>query len=352
LIKIPLHLSSSGQADPDAYLQAQADNYWSSLNPTDAGAYTDAALISLVKTYREKCHSLDAEYLKDYASNDQNVAALQKIFFDHIYEPSGAPLKSIITSDPNELDRIKDEIKRTVPDDIFYTTSGAKKTQTTFGKLLSENIFSYNKFRQSKVCLDYLTAIRFGDVFCPYCGYEPVELVGVTPGATDPEKALLDLDHFLSKAEFPYFAISLFNLIPCCHICNSRYKLTKEFSTATHVHPYSESFDDHFVFTIEPTPTGKRVAINSVGANPKRRSVSDFGLNSRYETKKVLLDIEREYRSFERYVREGTVEMFVDYMLKHVPRTQSEIITECFGKAKRDILKEVDVHDVLRPHIV
>ena len=106
------------------------------------------------------------------------------------------------------------------------------------------------------------------------------------------------------------------------------------------------------MFTIEPTPTSRKVSINSVGANPKVSSVSDFGLEGRYETKRVLLDIEREYRSYERYVREGTVELFVEYMLKHVPRSQSEIIRECYGKAKRDILKEVDVHGVLRPHIV
>lgn len=350
MIKFSLHLSS-GQADPEAYLEAQADAYWHSLNPKDAGRYADTALVSLVKHYREKCHSLDAHYVKTYANDDRNIAIDQRAFFDHVYDQTGDFLKRIVTSKPCELDKIKDDIKRVVSDKIFYTKTGEKKTQTDFGLLLSEKIFSYRKFRASDMCLQYLTALELREAFCPYCGYEPVELVGIKPGATDPEKALLDLDHFLSKAEFPYFAISLFNLIPCCHICNSRYKLTKEFSISTHIHPYTESFDDYFKFSIEPTPTGRKIAINTSGATAKQRSVSDFGLEARYEKKRDLLQIENDYRLFAKYSQLGRIDLFVDYMLKNVPLTQAKIIEECYGKAKRDILKQVDAHNVIKPYI-
>ena len=37
------------------------------------------------------------------------------------------------------------------------------------------------------------------------------------------------LDHFLPKDKFPYFSISLFNLVPSCYPCNSKFKRSKEF---------------------------------------------------------------------------------------------------------------------------
>ncbi|AXH13040.1 HNH endonuclease [Halarcobacter bivalviorum] len=35
------------------------------------------------------------------------------------------------------------------------------------------------------------------------------------------------LDHVLEKAEYPYFALSLYNLVPSCYVCNSKVKDSK-----------------------------------------------------------------------------------------------------------------------------
>ncbi|MBA9074726.1 hypothetical protein GGR22_002899 [Flavobacterium gossypii] len=37
------------------------------------------------------------------------------------------------------------------------------------------------------------------------------------------------LDHFLPKGNYPYFALSLYNLVPSCYACNSKFKGIKEF---------------------------------------------------------------------------------------------------------------------------
>ncbi len=352
MIKISQHLQSAGRINPDAYLRTQADTYWQKLNPSKSGSYTPKALISAVRKYRDLADSLNAQYVLDYANDDQFVALVHRDFFDEVLAQSALLLKNIIVSDPAGLDSIKNDIKNRFPDEIFFSLGGTGKVQTDFGRLLSEKIFNYKKFRSSRFCLQYLRNLSFDEVFCPYCGYQSVELVGVNTGSgDDPEKALLDLDHFFSKAEFPYLAISLFNLIPCCHTCNSGYKLTKEFGFDTHVHPYAESFDEHFSFSIQLTARGRRVSISSTGTSTKTQSVHDLGLDKRYEKKKKLLKLETDYKQVKRCRDRKAIENFVKYMLKDVPLTQSEIIAECLGKAKRDILRSIDAFNLLRPHI-
>jgi len=353
MIKISLHLQSAGRTRPDAYLKAQARAYWQTLNPVNAGIYDPKALISLVSKYRDQAGSLDPGYVRDHANGDLFIALVHQDLFDDLLARSARLLKKIIMSDPAGLNAIKDHIKSRFPDAIFFTLDGKRKVQTDFGRLLSETVFNYRKFRSSRFCLQYLKNLSFAEVYCPYCGYNPVELVGVTPPRTGghDQKALLDLDHFFSKAEFPYLAISLFNLIPCCHTCNSTYKLTKEFGFGTHVHPYAESFDEHFSFSLRKTSQGPRVAISAVGPSAKMQSVTDLGLKERYEAKAKLIRLETDYRKRKRYRKPAAIQGFVDFMLKDVPRTKSEIFTECLGKAKRDILRSIDADNLLRPYI-
>lgn len=57
--------------------------------------------------------------------------------------------------------------------------------------------------------------------YCPYCGDEPVFItnhVGVD-GKKVVSKTVLD--HYLPKSEYPYFAVNIYNLFPCCWRCNS-----------------------------------------------------------------------------------------------------------------------------------
>ncbi|WP_156368629.1 hypothetical protein [Duganella sp. Leaf61] len=353
MIKITKHLRSAGRANPDSYLKNQADLYWDALNPTKNGSYISTSLISAVQKYRDLADNLDEDYVCDYAGGDQFIALVQRDFFDEVLAGSADLLRKIIVSPPENLDLIKNDIKNRFPDEIFFTLNGAKKVQSGFGILLSETIFNYRKFRSSAFCLRYLQNLSFNEVYCPYCGDKSVELVGITSTRDEehPEKALLDLDHFFSKSEFPYLSISLFNLIPCCHTCNSTYKLTKEFGLDTHIHPFAECFDEHFLFSIERTLHGRKVAISPSIPNAKDLSVSDFDLRTRYETKRKLLKIETDYKQRAKYRKPKDTKNFIDYMLKDVPLKQSEILSECHGKAKRDILRSIDVYNLLRPRI-
>lgn len=59
------------------------------------------------------------------------------------------------------------------------------------------------------------------------------------------DKNHFTLDHFIPKAKFPYFALSLYNLVPSCYSCNSKFKGAMEFKDINNLKflsPSSNSF--------------------------------------------------------------------------------------------------------------
>lgn len=77
---------------------------------------------------------------------------------------------------------------------------------------------------------------------CPYCNRQYV-----TPILTSNGKSRGNLDHLLPKSKYPYFSMSIYNLVPVCNSCNSSLKGDKEFSFAS-LNPYEESLDYYISF--------------------------------------------------------------------------------------------------------
>lgn len=73
---------------------------------------------------------------------------------------------------------------------------------------------------------------------CPYCQRNYISSFE----ENDDKRTTADLDHFYPKSLYPFLALSLYNFIPSCQICNSRFKGTKD--TYNSVYLYEESFDD------------------------------------------------------------------------------------------------------------
>lgn len=77
---------------------------------------------------------------------------------------------------------------------------------------------------------------------CPYCNRQYI-----TPILTSNGKSRGNLDHLLPKSKYPYFSMSIYNLVPVCNSCNSSLKGDKEFSFDS-LNPYEESLDDYISF--------------------------------------------------------------------------------------------------------
>ena len=98
--------------------------------------------------------------------------------------------------------------------------------------------------------------VRLLDIrYCPYCN---AETVGT---ATLPDRIYVpDIDHILPKSIYPLLSLSLYNLLPVCNRCNSRFKKSKDMLSAWDgisdlptLHPYVHNIHRHIKFNYYPT---------------------------------------------------------------------------------------------------
>ena len=83
---------------------------------------------------------------------------------------------------------------------------------------------------------------------CPYCNRQYITMWHDEEADDEEDHSTADLDHFYIKSDYPLFALSLFNFIPSCQICNSRFKGGKVRNT---LYPYEEEFGRNIQFQLE-----------------------------------------------------------------------------------------------------
>jgi len=179
-------------------------------------------------------------------------------------------IKNIVCARPDVLEEILIELYKNFPNIMFQikntkiTQEGRKvvnpkirKYETTviptkpevFSARL-EYAFKYETFVNSKDDNQwgaYYLAKKLQVNVCPYCNrnfthtHRPTKNSKVK-GSTRPE-----FDHFYSQYEFPFFALSFFNLVPSCHVCNANFKSSQNF--IDHLNPYENGFGDDITFT-------------------------------------------------------------------------------------------------------
>ena len=89
---------------------------------------------------------------------------------------------------------------------------------------------------------------------CPYCNRNYITRSGINGS-----KSTADLDHFYQKEQYPLFALSLFNFVPSCPVCNSRMKNSHPADDT--MYPYDEGFGDDVRFELRyigPDPSGSK----------------------------------------------------------------------------------------------
>ena len=101
--------------------------------------------------------------------------------------------------------------------------------------------------------------VRLLDVrYCPYCNAETVET------AMLPERIHVpDIDHIFPKDKYPLLSLSLYNLVPACNRCNSRFKKVYDMLESWSVkrplsslHPYIDNAYKHIRFDYRPESVG------------------------------------------------------------------------------------------------
>jgi 5-methylcytosine-specific restriction endonuclease McrA len=300
-----------------------------------------------------KSNSKSKEYKLKYASNCHSTLNRQRAFYDYLLKENSLKIKEIITSPPSNFKKIINEVFLILnPTDLYNLgVNGGLISQTKFGVLLSDNIFKYKTYRSSSFCINLYKSIGFKSLACPYCNLETISIIK----SNDKGKMLLSLDHFYPKSLYPYLALSFYNLIPCCHNCNSNIKGDKNFTIETHVNPYLESFNDLYTFKLPKkslsTLTADNLTIENLNIKPMDRTPTDLELIGRYESID-LNEINRLIKTFsdyQHYIADGRTDEFKRYIFQMhgVKQFKTEILNTPKSKLLRDVIKLFDVNNAL-----
>ena len=102
---------------------------------------------------------------------------------------------------------------------------------------LLNSVFKYKNFANRKIA--YHISIKRNVTVCPYCNRQYVFTVIPSKGRVRPQ-----FDHYFPKKDYPYLALSLYNLIPSCSICN----MAKS-SLDTYCRPILYPFDEEMGYS-------------------------------------------------------------------------------------------------------
>ena len=148
-----------------------------------------------------------------------------------------------------------------------------------------ENIFDYDGQISHNADRSYWLARMKGINACTYCNRQyTFTIEEYTSGSKIEHIARPELDHWFCKQLFPLMSLSFYNLIPCCHICNSSVKGNTIFSLATHVHPYlQKDFNPKIHFQQKLTTLGWSVVIDRRKGSREDNTVKEFKLEEIYK---------------------------------------------------------------------
>lgn len=117
-----------------------------------------------------------------------------------------------------------------------------KIKETTLWKLLLSNVFSYDTFSRQPLFPELIRMM--GVEVCPYCNRSFTTTVKSKKGKKTEYHRQNQVDHYRSKSQYPWFALTLPNLIPACGNCNQK----KSDGSGYVLYPYLEELGDRYQF--------------------------------------------------------------------------------------------------------
>lgn len=231
-------------------------------------------------------------------------------------------------------------------------------------KNVVENVFDYNKLISNSKFTSYEISKRIGINTCTYCNRNYtltiVEKDKITGNENDSTRiSRPQFDHFFSQNDFPLLALSIYNLIPSCSICNSTIKGSYPLELKRHLHPYvhdenksEEQFKFSYDFnellskltvklTFEKETSKIKNTLDFFKINEVYNSHSDFELkdlyNLRYKYSKNYLDIlcNKTFESLN-LSQEEAYRMIFGIEIK-----EEDFHKRPFSKFKKDIIEEL-----------
>jgi len=165
------------------------------------------------------------KYIETYINQKNTKYSLEDINCD-LLTIFDKDLEQIVTLSPYQIR----ELIKIAPED--------------FTKEITQLKDLYEVFR-NKWAVEFMEDL--GIKVCPFCNREYI--FKFEDKINEEPRIIASLDHYYDKDTYPFLSVSIFNLIPCCHICNSKFKHTKNFYNQKHLHPYEDSFNEKAKFS-------------------------------------------------------------------------------------------------------
>ena len=208
----------------------------------------------------------------------------------------------------------------------------------------------------------YRITFEQGHNTCTYCNRQYTITITKDNGNNNESRiARPQLDHWFSKELYPLMSLSLYNLIPCCSICNSSLKGNTIFKLSTHVHPYLDSTPDEpkFKFSYKLIDIEKcEVTIENLTDPKDRKEINMVEVFKLKEAYKYHGDIEvKDILKYNYQYSDTYLQTLLDNLLEHYKLSKADVYRMLFGteleasknlnrplsKLKRDILTEIGI---------
>ena len=161
---------------------------------------------------------------------------------------------------------------------------------------------------------------------CHYCDMAYINVY--TENGKGVAKSQFDIDHFLPKGKCPPVALSLFNFVPSCPVCNERIKREDlpyvNLNELKFLSPSSFAFDLHKRIKVRlgHSESPRKDFIYFVAKYPYDRYVDFFHLKERYDYhKNEALRLEK--------------------LKKNYSRTQIAQIAKCLHRAEKEVKEDI-----------
>lgn len=195
---------------------------------------------------------------------DKHAAELLDLLKKRLKKSANKFLKAYFDSDNKILDLLK-----TKPQFLKQKNNSIIASLVSAGHIKADveaaasRIFDYKYFfkKNDKLYCAFDMCRDIGLMTCPYCN---INFVNTIHGVKARKLVLRPpLDHFLAYSRYPFVALSFYNLIPSCWICNSSFKTTQDTDVTTHLNPYQDSFGDNCVLDFKNYKTIDDILGNS-----------------------------------------------------------------------------------------
>lgn len=281
-------------------------------------------------------------------------------FWDYLLNDNFQNLYRVITSRPDTLKVIIGEIENICGVGFFSTDIDYERAVLTDFGVIVRDIFNYDSYRNGTQCGSNCQFFNLS--FCPYCNEQTIQVIEDLNGLSGivRTRSLLQLDHFYPQSRHPYFAVSFFNLVPGCSVCNAQLKGEKKFDVDSHFNPFHNRLDDFFSFQIDSLllESENDVFLNLINkATYLDNALTDFKILSRYKNiahKRTVFKLFQSFKNHSPRINRSIAQQFKGLFINeskrrillekyNVPVTQNEINKVHLGKLKRDIAIQMNV---------